>query len=204
MVLVGQQDRRHLALEPFLAGRLDGLAGEYPVWTDQPARPQDVPGAIVRAYHEAVTGRGPALVIVPMDDWLAPAPEPHEIFGPERLLRSAGRRRGGGRGAGGAAVGRASSPAIVVGAGADSRAGWAALRGLAERLSCPVFQEPFGGAAGFPQDHPLFAGHLPARRARLREVLAPTTSCSSSGPARSASTRSTAGRWSTPGRAWRW
>ena len=44
VVIVGQQDRRHLALDPFLAGRLHGLAGEYPVWSDQPARPQDVPG----------------------------------------------------------------------------------------------------------------------------------------------------------------
>src|SRR4051795_4212035 len=89
VVIVGQQDRRHLALDPFLAGRLQGLAGEYPVWSDQPARAQDVPGAIVRAYHEAVTGRGPAIVVVPMDDWLAPAPEPYETLGPERLLRSA-------------------------------------------------------------------------------------------------------------------
>ncbi|HEY8771079.1 MAG TPA: thiamine pyrophosphate-binding protein, partial [Thermoleophilaceae bacterium] len=76
LVVVGQQDRRHLAQEPFLAGRLDGLAGDYPVWVNQPARAQDVPGAIVRAYHEARTQRGPAIVIVPMDDWLAPAPEP--------------------------------------------------------------------------------------------------------------------------------
>ena len=38
VVLVGQQDRRHLAFEPFLAGRLAGLAGEYPVWVDQPVR----------------------------------------------------------------------------------------------------------------------------------------------------------------------
>ena len=38
VVLVGQQDRRHLALEPFLAGRLHGLAGDYPVWVDQPVR----------------------------------------------------------------------------------------------------------------------------------------------------------------------
>src|SRR3954454_5955159 len=78
VAVVGQQDRRHLALDPFLAGRLQGLAGEYPVWEDQPARAQDVPGAIVRAYHEAVTGRGPAIVIVPMDDWLAPAGAPYE------------------------------------------------------------------------------------------------------------------------------
>ena len=30
VVAVGQQDRRHLAHEPFLAGKLAGLAGEYP------------------------------------------------------------------------------------------------------------------------------------------------------------------------------
>jgi benzoylformate decarboxylase len=88
VVIVGQQDRRHLALEPFLAGRLDGLAGSYPVWTNQPIRPQDVPGAIVRAYHEAQTHRGPAVVVVPMDDWLAPAPEEHEVFGARRVVRS--------------------------------------------------------------------------------------------------------------------
>jgi benzoylformate decarboxylase len=168
VVIVGQQDRRHLALDPFLAGRLHGLAGEYPVWSDQPARAQDVPGAIVRAYHEAETGRGPAIVIVPMDDWLEPAPQPHEVLGPERLLRSAA--------ADPEAVdalaqllAEAGAPAVVAGAGAD----WAALVTLVERLGCPVFQEPFGGQAGFPQDHPQFAGHLPARRARLREMLAP-------------------------------
>jgi benzoylformate decarboxylase len=172
VVLVGQQDRRHLALDPFLAGYLEGLAGEYPVWSHQPARAQDVPGAIVRAYHEAVTGRGPAVVIVPMDDWLAPAPEPHETLGPARLLRSAGPDPVAVDALAGL-VAQARAPAIVAGAGADGAAGWAALRALAERLACPVFQEPFGGQAGFPQDHPLFAGHLPARRARLRETLAP-------------------------------
>src|SRR4051795_11882916 len=89
VVLVGQQDRRHLAQEPFLTGRLDGLAGDYPVWIAQPVRAQDVPGAIVRAHHEATTGRGPAIVIVPMDDWLARAPEAAETIGPRRLMRSA-------------------------------------------------------------------------------------------------------------------
>jgi benzoylformate decarboxylase len=49
VVLVGQQDRRHLVQEPFLAGRLRGLAGEYPVSYEEPVRPQDVPGALGRA-----------------------------------------------------------------------------------------------------------------------------------------------------------
>ena len=67
----------------------------------------------------------------------------------------------------------ATSPALVVGAGADDPETWAALVALAERLVAPVFQEAFGGRAGFPQHHPLFQGVLPADRARLRERLAP-------------------------------
>jgi benzoylformate decarboxylase len=171
VVLVGQQDRRHLALEPFLAGRLDGLAGDYPVWAQQPVRAQDVPGAIARAGHEALTGGGPALVVVPMDDWLAPAGAEHETIAPKRVRRAAT--------ADAAAVDElaalveaAAKPALVVGAGADDAAAWAALVTLAERLDCPVWQESFGARAGFPQDHRLFAGHLPADRPRLRAVLA--------------------------------
>ncbi len=67
----------------------------------------------------------------------------------------------------------ARTPALVVGAGADDRETWAALSELAERLVAPVFQESFGARAGFPQDHRLYAGVLPADRPRLREKLAP-------------------------------
>jgi benzoylformate decarboxylase len=38
VIIVGQQDRRHLVFEPFLTGRIAGLAGDYPVWVDQPVR----------------------------------------------------------------------------------------------------------------------------------------------------------------------
>jgi benzoylformate decarboxylase len=170
VVLVGQQDRRHLALEPFLTGRLEGLAGDYPVRVDQPVRPQDVPGALDRAWHEAMTGRGPALVIVPMDDWAAPAGE-DEDAAPERLVRSESFDAEAVADLAGL-LAESRSPALVVGAGADDGDTWAALVALAERLSCPVWQESFGARAGFPQDHPLFAGHLPADRAGLREALA--------------------------------
>jgi benzoylformate decarboxylase len=59
----------------------------------------------------------------------------------------------------------------VVGADADSPSTWEALVELAERLGCPVWQEVFSARAGFPQDHPQFAGFLPAGRARLRAAL---------------------------------
>ena len=173
VVVVGQQDRRHLAYEPFLAGRLAGLAGEYPVAVEQPVHAHDVPAAVERAFHAAVTARGPALVIVPMDDWAAPADEEREpaaAFAP--VLRAVA--------ASPDAVdaletflSEAEAPAVVVGAGADDPETWSALVEVAERLAAPVFQESFGARAGFPQDHALFQGVLPADRSRLRERLAP-------------------------------
>jgi benzoylformate decarboxylase len=172
VVLVGQQDRRHVVFEPFLTGRLAGLAGDYPVWVDQPVRAQDVPGAIERACHEAATRRGPALVIVPMDDWSAPADEEREDAAAGRVLRAA-QVDSETVDELVAFLAAARAPAIVVGAGADDRETWDALVELAERLVAPVFQESFGARAGFPQDHALFAGVLPADRPRLREKLAP-------------------------------
>ena len=172
VVVVGQQDRRQLSSEPFLTGRaLERLAGECPVWSKLPERPQDVPGTIGRAYHEALAAAGPALVVVPMGDWEEPS-DPLAAGTPEQVVRS-----GGVLDADLSAlvdlIDSAAAPAIVVGAGSDSVEGWRAVTALAERLGCPVWQEPFGSRAGFPQDHPLFAGHLHWRRGSMRETLAP-------------------------------
>ena len=171
VVLVGQQDRRHLARAPFLAGRLEGLAGAYPVWEHQPVLPQDVPGAVRRAWHEAAQHRGPAVVVVPMDDWSAEFDDALGVPGPVAVVRA--RREPG------PAVDdvvrlleRADAPVLVVGAGADDPQAWAGLVTLAQRLGAPVWQEAFGARAGFPQDHPQFAGHLPSNRSGLRSVLA--------------------------------
>ncbi len=171
VVVVGQQDRRQVAFEPFLTGRhLERLAGDYPVWTNLPIRPQDVPGAIARAYHEARAGKGPALVVVPMGDWLEPADElaaavPDTVIrtasvAPEDVAEIA------------SLLGDSDSPALVVGSGADSAEGWCAVVALAERLRSPVWQESFVRRVGFPQDHDLFAGYLPWRRRLMRDTLA--------------------------------
>jgi benzoylformate decarboxylase len=173
VILVGQQDRRHLAYQPFLAGRLTGLAGEYPVWFDQPVRPQDVPGSISRAWHEATTARGPALVVVPMDDWSAPASDPAEQPAAPRVVLRAAAADPTAVDAIAELLDRARRPALVVGADTDDPETWDALVRLAEKLGAPVLQESFGGRAGFPQDHPQFAGHLPADRPRLRAMLEP-------------------------------
>jgi benzoylformate decarboxylase len=171
-IIVGQQDRRHLATEPFLAGKLRGLAGEYPVWFNEPITAQDVPAAIARAIHESRLRRGPAIVVVPMDDWGQTADPEHVFAAPalvqrgttvstEVIAQLAHR------------INLAKHPVIVAGAGNDTNEGWAEAVRLSEHLHIPVFQESFAGQAGFPQDHPNFAGFLSAARSVVRKQLAP-------------------------------
>lgn len=172
VIVVGQQDRRQLALAPFLTGRsLERLAGDYPVWTNTPARAQDLPGAIARAWHEATQASGPALVVAPMGDWEEPADPGGAAGAPARVLRA--QRIGAGAIAELAElIEEAAKPAIVVGAGTDTRAGWDGAVALAERLAAPVWGQEFASRAGFPQEHPLFAGHLHWSRRQIREALA--------------------------------
>lgn len=172
VILVGQQDRRHLASEPFLAGRLRGLAGDYPVAVHEPSRAADLPGRIAQAAHDAATHRGPALVIVPMDDWDEPADDTMALPAPSRIVRTAAADQAA-VDILAAIVDGAENPVIVTGSGIDSDAGWVAIASLAEQLDCPVWQEAQGSRAAFDQTSPRFAGHLPPARDGLRKVLAP-------------------------------
>lgn len=170
VVMVGQQDRRHLALEPFLAGRLAGLAGDYPVEVIAPVWAGDVPSAIARAARRAEVDQGPVLLIVPMDDWDQPA-APDAVAAPQRFVTAP---------AGMPAevdelaelLAGARAPAVVAGAGVDTEVGWDAVRRLARTLGARVYAEPFGARAGFDQTDEAYAGQLPADRTRLRQVLA--------------------------------
>jgi benzoylformate decarboxylase len=136
-------------------------------------RAQDVPAAVERAFHAAAVARGPALVIVPMNDWEAPADDEREPASAIGEIARAVAVAPEVADALAAFLDGATSPALVVGAGADDAQSRAAVVALAERLGAPVYQEAFGARAGFPHDHPLFAGLLPAGRPALRERLAP-------------------------------
>ncbi len=201
VVVVGQQDRRHLASEPFLAGKLLGLAGEYPVWVDQPVRPQDVPGAIARAVHEAVTASGPALVIVPMDDWAAEAGAPRERAAARRVVRATA--------ADGDVVAELAGLARGLGAA-----------GARRRAPAPTSPRPGGRSSRWPSGSAAPSGRSRSARARAsrritrcsRATCRPiasacarrsrrTTSCSPWGRRCSGSTRSSPARSSRTGRA---
>lgn len=169
VLIVGQQDRRHLAAAPFLAGRLAGLAGDYPVSVQEPPRAGDVPGAIARALHAATLRKGPAVVIVPMDDWHEPA---DDVRAPAaRRIETASTIDAAAVVEIGDILDGAHRPALVLGSLADDPRTWAAVDRLATALDADVWQAAYSYRMGFDQTSPRFAGHLPPARAQLRGAL---------------------------------
>src|SRR5581483_8387170 len=71
VIIAGQQARSILPLEPFLyAERASEFPRPYVKYSVEPARAEDVPGAIARAYYTAMQPPcGPTFVSVPSDDW---------------------------------------------------------------------------------------------------------------------------------------
>ena len=169
VLIVGQQARSHLALGPFLAAEhLDRMPEPYVKWAVTPARPEDVPGAVERAMAVATAApEGPAVVVVPMDDWdvpLAELPVPHTVVrcaeASDAVVDQIARQ-----------IDAARRPLIVAGAGVDRDGAWAGAVALAERLGAPVWDEPMGARVGFPQDHPLYAGGLERSRTGVYDRL---------------------------------
>src|SRR5215471_9743693 len=76
VVTAGQQARSILPYEPFLfSQQATELPKPYVKWSCEPARAEDVPQAIARAYYTAMQEPcGPVLVSVPSDDWARHAP----------------------------------------------------------------------------------------------------------------------------------
>ena len=168
LITAGQQARGILPFDPFLSSvRATELPRPYVKWAVEPARAEDVPRAIARAYYLAMMPpRGPVLVSVPADDWNMPADwvQPRRVsraLRPEPALLAEIA----------AALNAARKPAFVVGAAIDRDGAWDATVQLAEAHQARVFHAPMSGRCGFPNHHPLFAGYLPPMRERIVERL---------------------------------
>ena len=168
VITAGQQARSILPFDPFLySAQATELPKPYVKWSVEPARAQDVPLAIARAYLLAMMPpRGPVLVSIPVDDWgvltepVAARRVSTELRPQPDLLAELGRL-----------LDAAERPAFVVGAAVDRDGAWNALLALSERHRARVFVAPMSGRCGFPEDHPQFAGFLPAMRERIVQRL---------------------------------
>jgi benzoylformate decarboxylase len=164
VITAGQQARSILPFEPFLfAERATEFAKPYVKWSCEPARAEDVPAAIARAYYTAMQlPRGPTFVSVPVDDWdrFCDPVEPRRLGmivrgDPEVLAEIA------------EALSACLRPALVVGAAVARDDAWDEVLALAERHGATVWAAPNSGRNSFPEDHPLFAGFLAADREKI-------------------------------------
>jgi benzoylformate decarboxylase len=169
IITAGQQARSILPFEPFLfAGRPTEFPQPFVKWTCEPARAEDVPLAIARAYYEAMTPpRGPVFVSVPIDDWdrecdwvSARAFATLHPGDPAAIANLA------------LELSRAKRPALVLGAGTARDGAWDALVALAEQQNASVYASAYSARNVFPEDHKLFRGFLPPFREPLQRVLA--------------------------------
>ena len=168
VVIAGQQARAMLPMDPFLGAK---DAAEFPrpyvKFSIEPARAEDVPAAIARAYYTAMQEpMGPTFVSVPVDDWdkAADLIEPREVISRSRPDADAVARIA-------AALAGSRSPAIVIGANVDQAGAFHSLVRLAERWQTPVYVAPRTWRCGFPESHPLFAGFLAPLKAAVVEKL---------------------------------
>lgn len=170
VVTAGQQARSILPYDPFLYNeRASEFPRPYVKYSIEPARAEDVPAALVRAFVASLTPpMGPSYVSIPVDDWDRECAMPDlpelsapPVPAPEALARLA------------AMLGGAASPAMIVGAGVANCRGWNAAVALAEKAGLTVWAAPYAARETFPEDHPQFAGFLPAWRDQLRDLLAP-------------------------------
>ncbi len=170
IITAGQQARSILPFDPFLsATQATELPRPYVKWACEPARAEDVPLALLRAYHMAMQPPcGPVFLSIPADDWDRPcdwvharqvshaiAPDPRALA---RLAEELAASR---------------NPAIVVGAGVDRDGAVDRVVRLADQHRAAVFAAPMSARCGFPERHRLFQGFLPAMRESIVKALAP-------------------------------
>ncbi|GGD64296.1 benzoylformate decarboxylase [Erythrobacter arachoides] len=169
VVTAGQQARSILPYDPFLfAERPSEFPRPYVKFAIEPARAEDVPLALARAFAVALTPpMGPVFVSIPVDDWERECAMPAL---PQLTLRPVPPDAGIASLA--AIIDGAERPALVLGTGVANAGGWASAIRLAETCGASVYVAPYAAREVFPEDHPQFAGFLPAWRDRIRDQLA--------------------------------
>jgi benzoylformate decarboxylase len=168
VITAGQQARSILPLQAFLyAERASEFPRPYVKYSVEPARPEDVPAAIARAYYVAMQPPcGPTFVSIPIDDWTRPT-QPIEA-------RSVSREFGpdpGAMKALAAALSESKRPALVVGPGVDRAEAVDLMVKVAEKTKAAVWVSPFSARCSFPERHPQFAGFLHASPGQLSDAL---------------------------------
>ncbi len=150
IITAGQQTREMLLMEPFLTN-VDAVTLPKPwvKWSYEPCRPEDVPGAFMRAYATAIQQpTGPVFLSLPLDDWdkeiedvdvfrttsTRTAPDPEKINQFAKIIN------------------QSKNPVLIYGSDIARSNAWDAGIAFAEKINAPVWFAPFSERIGFPHD----------------------------------------------------
>ncbi|MEY2402026.1 MAG: benzoylformate decarboxylase [Ilumatobacteraceae bacterium] len=169
VVTAGQQDYRHIATDPLLAGDLTGLATSVSKWTHEVRTAGELGTILRRAFHDAMSPpSGPVFVSIPMDllddEGDHPMPPPSTIHRrpvADALDELADLLTH-------APIGTVG---IVVGDEVAASDAVAEVVALAEALGAPVHGAPLYGRAVFPPLHALWAGMLAPAASAMNAAL---------------------------------
>ncbi|EDL55397.1 benzoylformate decarboxylase [Vibrio mediterranei AK1] len=168
LVTAGQQDTRHLVLEPTLSGPLKELANTATKYSDEVTQLQDLEIKTQRAINSTQQDpRGPAFLSLPMNildqtvEFYHSLPceekhhlgsiDTHTLSRATHLIESSGRI------------------ALVLDQGAS--VGFDELRTLAENIQADVYANGFCNVMPYDTSHYLFKGCLPPNARKQKELL---------------------------------
>ena len=168
VITAGQQARSILPLQAFLyAERASEFPRPYVKYSVEPARAEDVPAAIARAYYTAMQPPcGPTFVSVPIDDWThpaqgVPARQVSREVGPDaQAMKELV-----------VALAASKHPALVIGPAVDRAGAVDLMVKVAEKTKAAVWVSPFSARCSFPERHPQFTGFLHASPGQLSDAL---------------------------------
>ncbi|MHB1578879.1 MAG: thiamine pyrophosphate-binding protein, partial [Acidithiobacillus ferrooxidans] len=140
IITSGQQTRDMLLFEPLLTN-VNAVTMPLPwvKWSYEPVRPEDMPGAFMRAYAMAVQPpAGPVHLSLPMDDWDKMITDRNYLrtvshrVAPDPVRLADFTRR----------IDQSTNPVLIYGADIARSDAWDAGVHLAEQLQAPIWSTP--------------------------------------------------------------
>ncbi|MFE3260062.1 benzoylformate decarboxylase [Nocardia sp. NPDC059091] len=177
LIVTAGNQRRIMQNQYCLLTNLDPTVVPKPFvkYSAEPAIASELPAVLAHAYHIATTPpMGPVFVSMPMDDCETELDDgqladihrvrdrkvSHSGGFSEKLAQQVATR-----------LDAARSPVIIVGGDVERYGAREDVVALAARTQATVWTAPLTGMSGFPENHPLYQGLLPAAKGPLSDKL---------------------------------
>lgn len=167
VLLVGQQDTRHIQYDPLLFGDMERMVAGLVKYSREIKSSAEAEETINTAMRHAVTPpEGPVLLSLPMDLMETPATGKSEkqeegsyVIPPADIKGLAD------------TIEKSGKVAIIAGYEVDRYDAFDELAALADKLGSPVFAEPLASRAPVPANLPQYAGDLLPASALIASAL---------------------------------